>query len=150
GARGLLLALAAAVAVGAVLVGIDAATGGSNHVTRAVGGGPGSLLGDLGHRQHVGWAGATSSWSIVVQTFAPLIAFAVFLATRPRHAVVDAMLVAVAVSLVVNDTPQDVISVGAMCCGALWAWGRLDQAPRPWAREVVTITPHPRPAGRTG
>ncbi|MGZ4354235.1 MAG: hypothetical protein ACXVZ4_11870, partial [Gaiellaceae bacterium] len=66
GARGLLLALAAAVAVGAVVVGIDAATGGSSHVTRAVGGGPGSLLGDLAHRQHVGWAGATSSWSIVV------------------------------------------------------------------------------------
>lgn len=150
GLRGLLLALVAAVAVGAAVVGIDAATGGSSHVTRAVGGGPGSLLGDLAHRQHVAWTGATSSWPIVVQTLAPLIAFAVFILTRPRHPVVDAMLVGVAVSLVVNDTPQDVISVGAMGCGALWAWGRLDRAPRPWAREVVTITPHPRPAGRTG
>ncbi|HET8606040.1 MAG TPA: hypothetical protein VFL66_03320 [Gaiellaceae bacterium] len=150
GVRRLVVVLAGVAVVGVALVGIDAATGGSSHVTTAVGGGPGSLLGDLGHRLHVSWAGATSSWPIVVQTLAPLVAWAVFLLSRPRHAVVDAMLVGLAVSLVVNDTPQDAISTGAMCCGALWAWARLERAPRPRAREVVTITPHPRPAGRTG
>ena len=48
-------AAATAVAAGAalLLVGIDAATGGSSHVTKAVGGGPGSVLGDLGHRLHL-------------------------------------------------------------------------------------------------
>lgn len=150
GAARLALAVAGAVAAGLALVGIDAATGGSSHVTRALRGGPGSLLSDLVHRLHVSWGGATSSWPVVVMTLAPLAAWAVFALARPRHPLVDAMLAALVVSLLVNDTPQDTVAVGAMCCGALWAWGRLDRAPRPWAREVVTITPAPRPAGRTG
>ena len=37
-------------AVAAVLVALDAVTGGSSHVTRALGGGPTALAGDFGHR----------------------------------------------------------------------------------------------------
>src|SRR5262249_18947075 len=62
-ARRAALATAATAGVALLLIGIDAATGGSSHVTKAVGGGPGSLLGDLGHRLHVSAAGLWSSWN---------------------------------------------------------------------------------------
>jgi hypothetical protein len=45
-------------------------------------------------------------------------------ARRPRHTVVDAMLVALAVSLVVNDTPQDVATFGALGTLALLSFRR--------------------------
>jgi hypothetical protein len=41
---------------------------------------------------------------------------------RPRYVVVDATLVALAVSLVVNDSPRDVASYGAISCAALRFW----------------------------
>ena len=41
---------------------------------------------------------------------------------RPRYAVVDATLVALAVSLLVNDSPRDVVSYGAISCAALRFW----------------------------
>jgi hypothetical protein len=37
-------------------------------------------------------------------------------------ATVDAVLVALAVSLLVNDSPRDVASYGALSCAALWLW----------------------------
>ena len=43
---------------------------------------------------------------------------------RPRFAVVDAMLAAIAVSLLVNDTPQGVASFGALGSLTLLAWQR--------------------------
>jgi hypothetical protein len=50
----------------------------------------------------------------------------VWLATRrARFAVLDAALVAVAVSLVVNDTPTDVAAFGALSCGALYVARRV-------------------------
>jgi hypothetical protein len=45
-----------------------------------------------------------------------------FAVQRPRHAVVDALLVALAVSLLVNDSPTKVAGFGAIMCGALRAW----------------------------
>jgi hypothetical protein len=122
-------ATAAIVAVALLFVGIDAATGGSSHVTHAVGKGPGSLLGELAHRLNVSWAGATASWDkilLVVSTTAAL----AFLATRrPRGPTVDALLVALAVSLLVNDTPTDVIPYGALACTTLVVWERLRREP---------------------
>ena len=41
---------------------------------------------------------------------------------RPRYATVDAVLVALAVSLLVNDSPRDVASYGALSCAALRVW----------------------------
>ena len=49
-ARRVVLAGAAVVVAGVALVGIDAALGGSSHVTDAVGDGPGAVLADLGDR----------------------------------------------------------------------------------------------------
>src|SRR6185503_13102277 len=62
-ARRAALATAAAAGAALLLVGIDAATGGSSHVTKAVGGGPGTLFGDLGHRLHVSAAGVAHTWN---------------------------------------------------------------------------------------
>jgi cytochrome c553 len=45
---------------------------------------------------------------------------------RPRFAAGDALLVAVAVSLLVNDTPQHVAAAGAISYGVLWTFERLD------------------------
>jgi hypothetical protein len=54
-----------------------------------------------------------------------LAALIVLAFARPRAATVDALLVGVAVSLAVNDTPQDVLAFGALGCALLWAWERL-------------------------
>jgi len=124
---------AAAVSAGAalLLVGIDAATGGSSHVTHAVGGGPGSLFGDLGHRLHLSGASLVSSWNAAL-LFALSICALVWLALRrPRFAVLDALLAALAVSLFVNDTPADVAGFGALSALLLWVWARSGERDLP-------------------
>lgn len=126
--RRIVLVGAAAVLVGLALVGIDAALGGSSHVTRAVGSGPGSLLGDLGDRVRLSYLGAVSSWQKLVYIALSLVALVVFGTRRPRLATVDALLAGVAVSLLVNDTPRDVLGIGALVCASLWTWERLDPA----------------------
>src|SRR5262249_10218126 len=60
--RRLAVAAVAVVVLTFAFVGIDAALGGSSHVTHAVGTGPGSLLGDLGRRLHLSYLSVTSSW----------------------------------------------------------------------------------------
>jgi cytochrome c551/c552 len=123
------LAGACVVVLAFALVGIDAALGGSSHVTHAVGGGPGSLLGDFGHRLHISWASATKS-SYNIALFLASAALLVWIGTRtPRHAGVDAMLVALVVSLLVNDTPVDVIGLGALGCLALLRFESVDSRP---------------------
>jgi hypothetical protein len=123
-------AAATAVAAGAalLLVGIDAATGGSSHVTDAVGGGPGSLAGDLAHRVHLSAASVASTWNNAL-FFTASVAALVWLAfQRPRPTVLEALLAALAVSLVVNDTPTDVAGWGALSALVLWAWARSDES----------------------
>ena len=124
--RRALLAGAGVIVLAFALVGIDAALGGSSHVTHAVGGGPGTIWGDFGHRLHISWASATkSAYNIVL--FLASLATLVWIGTRnPRRAGVDAMLVALAVSLLVNDTPVDVIGLGALGCLALLRFEPVD------------------------
>jgi cytochrome c551/c552 len=118
------LAAAAAVALVLALIGIDAALGGSSHVTHAVG--SGSALGDFGRRLHLSWATVTRAWYVVV-LFLGCLAGLVWIAARwPRRPGVDAMLVAVVVSLLVNDTPVDVILLGALGCLALLRFESVD------------------------
>jgi hypothetical protein len=113
-----------AAAAALALVGIDAATGGSSHVTHAVGGGPGSLAGDLGHRLHLSWASIGSTWNAAL-LFALGLAALIWLAfRRPRLPILDALIVALAVSLIVNDTPTDVAGLGGLSALVLWAWWR--------------------------
>ena len=116
-----LVAAAAVAALAVALVAIDAATGGSSHVTNALGTG---LPGDLAHRIHVSERGATHSFGAFAM-FAIGVGLLVFVARlRPRPATLDAMLVALAVSLVVNDTPQDVMFWGAFGSLTILAWER--------------------------
>ena len=121
-------AAATAVAAGAalLLVGIDAATGGSSHVTDAVGGGPGSLAGDLAHRVHLSEASVTSTWNNAL-LFASIAALVWLATSGPASPLLDACLVALAVSLVVNDTPTDVAGWGGLSALVLWAWSRSEE-----------------------
>jgi hypothetical protein len=121
-ARNVVLATGAAILAGLVLVGLDAALGGSSHVTRTLGDGPGALFGELAHRWGVSLDGYVSSWQATVIITASLAALVWIGLRRPRYAVVDAVLVALAVSLIVNDSPRDVASYGAISCAALRFW----------------------------
>jgi mono/diheme cytochrome c family protein len=124
GAARLLAVGAAAVALGLVLVGVDAALGGSSHVTHAVGEGPGALLGDLGDRLEISARRTFESFGPAFAALASL-AVLVFVATRrPRGPLTDALLVGVLVSLLVNDTPGDVLGMGAVGAFVLWRYER--------------------------
>ena len=120
--RNLALAGGAAIVVGLVLVGLDSALGGSSHVTRTLGDGPGALGGELAHRWRVSLDGYVSSWQATVIITASIAALVWIGLRRPRYPVVDATLVALAVSLLVNDSPRDVASYGAISCAALRFW----------------------------
>ena len=126
-------ALATAVAAGTalLLVGIDAATGGSSHVTKAVGGGPGTLLGDLGHRLHVSAAGVVQTWNAALLFSFGVVGLAVLACLRPRRPLLDAYLVALVVSLLVNDTPTDVMGYGGLAALGLWLFARSEETPEP-------------------
>ena len=117
---------AIAVVTGLALVGLDAAVGGSSHVTEAVGDGPGAVLGDIADRLELS---ARRTFAGIGPAFAALASLAVllFVATRrPRRPVTDALLVALLVSLVVNDTPGDVLGMGAVAAFVVW---RYEDAP---------------------
>ena len=121
-ARNLVLAGAAAIVVGLVLVGLDAAVGGSSHISRTIGDGPGALFGELAHRWRVSLDGYVATWqATAIITFSLLVLVWIAL-RRPRFATVDAVLVALAVSLLVNDSPRDVVAYGALSCAALRFW----------------------------
>jgi hypothetical protein len=122
-------AAATAVAAGAalLLVGIDAATGGSSHVTKAVGGGPGSVLGDLGHRLHLSGASIASTWNNALLFALGIVALIVLALQRPRAALLDAYLVALGVSFLVNDTPTDVAGYGGFAALGLWLLTRSER-----------------------
>ena len=120
--RNLVLAGAAAIGAGLLLVGLDAAIGGSSHVTRTIGDGPGALAGELAHRWRVSLDGYVAGWqATTIITFSLLVLVWVAL-RRPRFATVDAVIVALAVSLLVNDSPRDVVAYGALSCAALRFW----------------------------
>jgi hypothetical protein len=117
------VAIAAGVVVAGalLLIALDAATGGSSHVTHALGR---DLPGELAHRWRVSYDGATHSVGAFIM-FASGVALLVLVwRVRARPQLVDAMLVAVTVSFVVNDTPQDVALWGALGAIALLALER--------------------------
>ena len=108
--------------VALAIVGLDALVGGSSHVTDAVGGGPGTLFDDLGRRLRISWAGATAAAHTTLLCLLSLGGLA-WLGIRGKdRPTIVAMLVAIGVSLLVNDTPVDVLGYGALGCLALTAW----------------------------
>ncbi len=122
--RRVAVAAAAVIAACFALVGLDAATGGSSHVTRAVGGGPGKLLGDLGRRIHLSYAGVTDTGFKIVVFLASLATVAVAAVQQPRSAVLLAFAAALAVSLVVNDSAYDIARFGAVAAATVFVWNR--------------------------
>jgi hypothetical protein len=120
------LAAGAVVAVGLALVGVDALTGGSSHVTDAVGGGPGALLSDLGHRLHLSWRGIVNKTDHLAIALVSLATLVVLAPLRPRSRTLDALLVALMVSLLVNDSGFDVLRFGALVAIAVFTWSRTD------------------------
>ena len=123
--RAVALAGAVAVAAGLAFVGLDAATGGHSHVTRRVREGPGALLDELGNRLHISAEVIASSWHAALVFAVAMVALVVLARSRPRFAAGDALLVGVAVSLLVNDTPQHVAAAGAISYGVLWVFERV-------------------------
>jgi hypothetical protein len=127
--RAVPLALLGVVAVGLVFVGVDALAGGSSHVIDAVSGGPGELFDTFRQRAERSVSIATSSvWQLAILVGGVAV-LGYFTALKPRFPVVDAFLVAIAVSLVVNDSPTKVAGYGAILCGALRAWS-ISRKPR--------------------
>jgi hypothetical protein len=120
--RNLALMAAAVVVLGLLLVGLDAAFGGESHVTRSIEGGPAQLAEDIGDRLVASVKGVVSTWhsALVVGVSIPVLAWVAL--RRPRYAALDAFLVAVAVSLIVNDAPREVSGFGALSALALRFW----------------------------
>jgi hypothetical protein len=105
--RRTLIAIAAALAV--VLVVSLAA--GQSHVTDAISSGPVGLAEDFWRRLELSWLRATSSWGAALLVGGGIVAL-VLLALRERRPLLTAYLAALAVSLLVNDSPNDVIVAG--------------------------------------
>ena len=122
--------LVAAGAVAVAVVALDAALGGSSHVIDAVRDGPGELLDAFERRLRLSWSIVTSSVFQAGLFVAGVAILAWFATLRPRALAVDAFLVAIAVSLLVNDSPTKVVGFGAAICGALRVWS-VSRAPNP-------------------
>jgi hypothetical protein len=120
------LAAAGVIAVGLLLVGLDALTGGSSHVTHAVGGGPGSLVSDLGHRLHLSWRGIVNKRDHLEIALVSLVTLVALGFVRPRSRTLDSLLVALAVSLLVNDSGFDVLRFGALVAVAVFTWASVE------------------------
>jgi mono/diheme cytochrome c family protein len=137
--RRLALVAAGAVLLGLALVGLDAALGGSSHVTHSIR--SGSVFDDIWHRWRLSWAVVTSSWHKGL-LFAVSLAGMIWMAgRRDRGPVLEALLVAVVVSLLVNDTPVDVAGIGALGGLALLAWERTRPSvnSRPMRRPLLAL-----------
>jgi hypothetical protein len=95
-------------------------------------------------------ASSLASDHLEAVVFGVSIAALVILATRPpRFPAGEALLVGIAVSLLVNDSPGDVASAGALSYAVLWAYERVreparDRSPRDTV--VVDAPGHSPPA----
>jgi hypothetical protein len=118
--RALILALVGTALVAGGLLALDAATGGSSHVTETLSEGPGELASRLGDRLVISWERATLGPEPALLTFVCLgVLLALVVETLRSNeplrerALPLAVAAAVAASLVVNDAPND-IAVGGL------------------------------------
>jgi hypothetical protein len=119
--RRVVVAVALGIALVLAFIGIDEASGGHSHVTRAFEKGPVGWFGDLGHRLHLS-ADRLNTWHAALVFAVALVALIWLAVQRPRSAMLDALLAGVAVSLLVNDSPTDVAAAGAIAGAVLWTW----------------------------
>ena len=117
----------------------DALIGPSTHVGRSVRGGPGEVASDLADRVSLSWERATHGWLVGLTVAAALVVMAVLVARLPRlevsrdgRALLLAFAVAIGVSMIVNDSPQEVALGGVVGYVALEAFARArtSEAPR--------------------
>jgi hypothetical protein len=117
--RRLLVALGVALILAAGLVALDAAVGPSSHLTRALDSGPSGLAADLRDRVELSWERVSQQESIaaVVLVCLPVLVILVVRLLRSdapitRRALPLAFAAALATSLIVNDSPNDVLTAG--------------------------------------
>jgi hypothetical protein len=117
--RRLLVALGVALILAAGLVALDAAVGPSSHLTRALDSGPSGLAADLRDRVELSWERVSQQGSIaaVVLVCLPVLVILVVRllhsdAPITRRALPLAFAAALATSLIVNDSPNDVLTAG--------------------------------------
>jgi hypothetical protein len=136
--RALVAPLGAAGVLAGALIALDAATGGSSHVSKALGGGPESLSSRIFDRLQISWAHATTWPGPVLSVFltVPLLVFLVarLLASEAplaQRALPLAYAGALAVSLLANDSPNEVAIagfVGFVVCERVMLRGRCAAA----------------------
>jgi hypothetical protein len=102
-------------------IGIDEASGGHSHVTRAFEGGPSRWFGDIGHRVHLSVDALNNPYGALIVGVS-LLALVWVAFRRPRSPALDALLLGLTVSLLVNDAPRDVAAAGAISAFVLWTW----------------------------
>jgi hypothetical protein len=129
-----LLATAVAGAIGVALVFLlDELTGASSHVTQTIRGGPDDLAEAFWDRISLSWARATDRVSTALIISIAVVALILLVVrllgsgtTARRAALPLAVVVAVATSLVVNDSPVDVAVTGLVAYLAVEAYTLLD------------------------
>ena len=137
--------VAAAAAVGAALAIVAAAAlalGPATHVTESLAGGPAELARDLGDRVRVSYLRATANAATAALVAACVVALGVLVARGPRRPLPLAFAVAIAVSLVVNDSPREVAVGGLVGYLALARWREAAELESSsWNRERSEPTP---------
>lgn len=125
------LLVGAVAVVGLALVGLDALAGSSSHVTNAVGDGPTAILRDIGDRLEISWHRVSRSVGAAIAVIASLCGLTWVATRRPRQPITDAVLAGLLVSVLVNDTPTDVLGVGVAAAFAAWHYenASLDERP---------------------
>jgi hypothetical protein len=94
--------------------------------------GAADLPGDLWDRVRLSWERATDGWAVGLVTLAAVVTLVALVVRWPRRPLPLAMAAAIAVSMIVNDSPQDVALGGLVGWLALARWD--DLAPVPWRR----------------
>jgi hypothetical protein len=160
--RAIAVAGVASLGLVAAFIALDAATGGSSHVTRAFEDGPRGLASDLGERIELSLArlGDNVFMAAIVAVGAGVLVFLVARTIRSdaplaQRAAPLALAAAVATSLIVNDSPNDVILGGVVgylalergmlprrCVARSW-FSRL-RSPSPAAGAARPSSPLPR------
>jgi hypothetical protein len=125
-ARGRWSVALAALAV--ALVGLDALFGPSTHVGESLR--DGTVFTDLWERLELSWERATDGVLVALATAAALAVLAVLVARGPRHPLAWAYAAAIGVSLLVNDSPQDVAVGGLVGYLTLSGYTGRDEATR--------------------
>jgi hypothetical protein len=117
--RRLVVAVGSAVVLAAALLVLDAVTGPESHVSRALDSGPSGIAADLRDRVELSWDRIAQQAGIaaVVAVCLPVLVILVvrllrFDAPLERRALPLAYAAALATSLIVNDSPNDVITAG--------------------------------------